>query len=459
MSDERMQRPWSERATSRRNALRQLGALVGIGALAACDRDPVLTPDPVEEQDRGADGIYDVREFGAKGDDSHDDTNAIRAAIEAAGAGGRVNFPQGIYRCGPLVMLNGQTWVGASRQGSVLKLNVSGVGGGFVLSGSSGCTVRDVGLTTMFPAMPQAATQAIALSGQNHRVEACWIDNGFRWGGYIFESATHCGFVDCEIDGSVEAHGIEINDASYCYVERCRIRNAFHNGIELYPMTDEEGMGPRIVGCHISDCEGSGIAQFGGHGTVIDGNHLIGNRAHGIFIDAVEPTLPAVHLATGTRITNNFIRNSGLATAGHGIFLARCRGTIVQGNDVGASGNNGLYIANGPQSVVGNGFSLNSRNGVEINFNVAQCTLTSNICIDNSVKEAGAASGMFVGGEAHSITGNVCTDRRAEKLQQHGVFLACNDSVVTGNILVGNLNAAANLYDVGSGNVKTGNMV
>lgn len=50
-------------------------------------------------------GVFNVKRFGALGNDSANDTSAVQAAITAAMAagGGQVYFPPGIYRCGPLV--------------------------------------------------------------------------------------------------------------------------------------------------------------------------------------------------------------------------------------------------------------------------------------------------------------------------------------------------------------------
>lgn len=50
-------------------------------------------------------GIFDVRDFGAKGDGVSLDTAPVQAAVDAAAAaGGRVLVPSGVYLCGTIVL-------------------------------------------------------------------------------------------------------------------------------------------------------------------------------------------------------------------------------------------------------------------------------------------------------------------------------------------------------------------
>jgi hypothetical protein len=73
-----------------------------------------LGPDVVLGGGGGGAGIaVDVKLYGAVGDGSTNDTDAIEAAISAAGAGGVVYFPRGTYKVtNTLWPLNGQRWTG-----------------------------------------------------------------------------------------------------------------------------------------------------------------------------------------------------------------------------------------------------------------------------------------------------------------------------------------------------------
>lgn len=73
--------------------------------------------------------VCDVLEFGAVGDGVIDDTAEIVAAITAAGTGGALHFPEGVFIFSDhdtdgtgLVQLSGQKWFGAGRGATILRL-------------------------------------------------------------------------------------------------------------------------------------------------------------------------------------------------------------------------------------------------------------------------------------------------------------------------------------------------
>jgi hypothetical protein len=73
--------------------------------------------------------IGNVKNYGAKGDGSTDDTLAITTAITAVGVGGDVEFPAGVFIFSDhdadgigLIQLSGQKWSGAGRGATVLRL-------------------------------------------------------------------------------------------------------------------------------------------------------------------------------------------------------------------------------------------------------------------------------------------------------------------------------------------------
>ena len=66
-----------------------------------------------------------VLDYGAKGDSTNDDTNAIQAAIDAS-SGNTVYFPPGIYKTtAPLTVQSNTTLMGANRNVCIIRNNVS----------------------------------------------------------------------------------------------------------------------------------------------------------------------------------------------------------------------------------------------------------------------------------------------------------------------------------------------
>ena len=94
-----------------------------------------------------------VKDFGATGDGTTDDTAAITLAITAAGANGHVFFPEGVYIVADdnadtfcLIQLDGQTWYGAGN-GSIIRLSGSAGGIKTVVSTATGAQnycIRDM---------------------------------------------------------------------------------------------------------------------------------------------------------------------------------------------------------------------------------------------------------------------------------------------------------------------------
>lgn len=124
---------------------------------------------------------FNVKAYGAAGNGTTDDTAAIQAAIDAAGAG-EVYFPRGVYRItAPLVVSNHTVLVGENQETTVI-LNASVTQGAvrFALSGMTGRPTRAAGirdLTIAAGAVNSNAANATAgdgiqVEGANYAFEA-----------------------------------------------------------------------------------------------------------------------------------------------------------------------------------------------------------------------------------------------------------------------------------------------
>lgn len=70
--------------------------------------------------------VVNVRDFGAKGDGQHDDTEAFRAAGDAATEGGTIYVPAGTYVLGGRIFTKPVNFVGAGQGATILKIEASG---------------------------------------------------------------------------------------------------------------------------------------------------------------------------------------------------------------------------------------------------------------------------------------------------------------------------------------------
>jgi Pectate lyase superfamily protein len=105
----------------RRQALARIGAAGGLAALAGYTAG---SGSELALANGGSDGIVSVKDFGAKGNGTADDSAAIQAAISATATDGRtVYLPAGIYMIGqPVHFRDGLTLQGAGRSVTILRL-------------------------------------------------------------------------------------------------------------------------------------------------------------------------------------------------------------------------------------------------------------------------------------------------------------------------------------------------
>jgi len=145
--------------------------------------------------------VWDVKEYGAKGDGSTDDTSGIAAANAAANAagGGAVYFPAGTYISTTQTIFSNIVYCGATNGASTVKLkNAANVDlfatdqfaslfGGSTQAGPSRFVIRDLTLDGN-KANQSATSYPLSIYGSNFAVERVQVINGFsggvrsRWG-------------------------------------------------------------------------------------------------------------------------------------------------------------------------------------------------------------------------------------------------------------------------------------
>lgn len=183
------------------------------------------------EPSRRSGTTFDVRQFGAKGDGSSDDSRAIQTAIDRASAAGGavVEFPPGEYRC----------------IGLVLKPNVDLHG----LQKRSILAARSIGTLLTVPQDVQNATvNGLSFRGVTERSPSV----GLRLHG-IGNFVTRCDFIGFADEAIIIAEGGLVHHLEYVFADNCL----------RVPRTKVSGV--LTVGAH--DCTLLDVEIAGGLGT------------------------------------------------------------------------------------------------------------------------------------------------------------------------------------------------
>ena len=224
------------------------------------------------------DNIFNVKNYGAVGDNSTNDTTAIQAAIDAAAAdgGGVVYIPAGTYVTGPLVIKN-QVWIrGAGIYATTLKLADS----------------SDDNLLTSYKA---TSTESNAL---------LWAVQDLRLDGNKSNQASGSG-IYVELSSSQTA-GDVVNDARWL-IDNVFIENCKEHGFEQVSSRSEG----RIINLHVFDCDGHGF-RIAGSDTFIVSSNVGACGLAGFYISG-----------SSVRIVNSKAWFNGTVTSasGHGFHL------------------------------------------------------------------------------------------------------------------------------------------
>lgn len=389
---------------SRRLLLAGAAASLGTVAVATAGAAPAAaTPTPQEESL----GITNVASFGAAGDGTLVRTELV-AAITAAGAGGVVYFPPGVYLIDqPLAPLDKQTWIGIPGV-SIIK-SVSGVTG-FTL------------------------------------VDARNVPNSFRIEGLVFDGnrsqTTNPGFVyptsGSEIPGvgllllaQPHARDVQVQDAVF--------QNVWNYGIVAQRFASNGTLSLKVRSSRVSNA-GGGLAAFRTTSlTVVDS----------IIEDSTEQGIWGQH-CQNVLVQGNDALNHNF----HGIVFTYSAFVQIIGNTCVGNGKGpdkfGWGICMGGTSILDE-----PNHTISIVGNICRLNGSGGITHDPTWPDSTATHSQKV-----AISGNVCTSDGVIGINgisaDHG-----RDMVVTGNFVSGfpfhGLNLSNSTYTTVTGNVSTGN--
>lgn len=323
--------------TSSRRVFLQRGLCLALAAaLPGCEGSSrkvasasVQAPTPVPTRSRGSMQI-NVRETGARGDGSHDDTAAFQRAIDALPLdGGTVVVPAGRFLIDPLrsIRLRSRMHLqladdaqliakpNRAKRGYVVHLlgvkdaEVSGGsivgdrerhlgtegewGHGIQIIGSSQVTIHDMHISKCWG--DGICTGGRKLPGGQRDISddiviARVISTGNRRQGLSIVGARNIRVYDSEFShthGTEPECGIDIEPdepfrATHVHIENCLIEHNEGNGIQIYRRVHDT----TVIRCNIRYNGGYGILAIGASGGYIAMNRIRHNRLHGLGLRA-----------------------------------------------------------------------------------------------------------------------------------------------------------------------------
>jgi hypothetical protein len=280
---------------------------------------PALAPPP-------AGTFLSVADFGAKGNDMVDDTDAINQCIAAAKAQGKsVWIPEGTYYQSAKFVLDGVTLRGAGMWRTHLIGTVEGdkwTGNvGFQLNGE-GPKVTDLSIDSAAHTRRSTGAKAFNGSPNNWLIENVWITHTLT-GPWLAGSN---GVMRGSRVRSTYADGINLNNgASHNLIENNHIRGCGDDGIAL--LSETEFKKPPSVNNTVRFNTVSSIwwghngDLAGGSGHILEDNIFVDNAKMGCFTINLPGAYPMYPLSDSVVRRNSFIR-------GGGNFASQKRGAV-----------------------------------------------------------------------------------------------------------------------------------
>lgn len=404
---------------------------------------------------------FNVKDYGAKGDGTTNDTTAVQAAMDAAttAGGGEVAFPRGTYMVNGLTV-NGDnlTLRGVGRTASIIKTRTASTAGKLVdASWRKHLTVTDLGFdgsshaTTLSGIYNAAAGFDKYLTVTRCRFANFMPSNTSNTQGAIYAwhasevTVTDCEFVDCgraiNLDdptrctvignhitspGNVMATGILVRAGAMVQGKVTIASNYVHGakhdpsgfGTEGHAIAVLQARDTKIIG---NTCLSSGrgvLISTNAFGAVVEGNVCNGNTDAGI---RIEPSIDA-----STTVGSN-----------------APRGCTVVGNVTHNNLAQGITISYAAASTVANNLTHdNGADGIAIDSDRVLCI--GNTCYNNwKTMAPGGEGGTKAGirnyqGTGVIMVGNTCFDNQTVKTQLYGISIGDRSPVIFANNLSGN---------------------
>lgn len=283
--------------------------------------------------------MFDVREFGAKGDGKNDDTAALQAALDkAAAVQGTVIVPPGVYLSGALKVASRVGLRGAANPafqaggGSTIKLNDEKAKGLLDLTGSLGVTIY--GLCLHGGELGEEI-HGILFDKPDYgeeedtpRIDSCRVE---RFSG----DGIHFGRIWC----------FSVRHSHLCWNGGCGIYLRGWDGFVLdnwFTCNRKAGFGAyrensaiTFIGNRVEWNSEEGLVVYGGRSYIVNGNYFDRNGGCGLALLPRDGRRPCCSLA----VTGNILNRNGAAgkeNADAHVRIEKAQGITFTGNTMKA---------------------------------------------------------------------------------------------------------------------------
>jgi parallel beta-helix repeat protein len=367
----------------------------------------------------------DIRQYGARGDGSTDDT----LSAEAAFAKKSVIVPSGTYILDRADLISDLYIKGVGVE-STLKLKDSS--NNFLLYGNNVTNVRISNLK-----LDGNSANNLTI-GTGIRIEGASLDitidncdiTDFRDAGAGFNgTGQRCTVFNCRIYSNV-TDGISTTGTTELLISNNKVHNNGDSGIEIGLGSDNS----TIIGNIVHDNTGVGIIVSGSGGSLTDinitGNTSRDNGSHGIQGNVV----------TRYNVSANICHGNGISGIdSFGCTFATITGNISYNNTIrGIEIDSAAYY----NTVTGNTVYQNKQEGISV-FRSPTTIISSNQVLENSTSSAGTYHGIRLWDTAATlpsancriIGNNISDDRGGSATQGYGISL---EDSPTGTTIIGN---------------------
>jgi hypothetical protein len=363
--------------------------------------------------------VFNVKQYGAKGDGTTVDTTAVQAAVTAclAAGGGTVSFPPGTYPMSNVTFGNNITIAGSGVGNTILLMDPASVSGAVV------CRVAPPSSTVT---TTNCMVRDLTIDGN----KAIWGNNSTQkgYGYYMGQSTnnliTHCAMFNVEIRNCM-TYGFDVER-----VQEVRLINcvAHDNGYSTGTGTHINADGFTLIGDDITciSCVAYNNGVFGFRGGQ---SGSLWHRVNMINCEAYS------NGATG-------IGMGADAVGGDALLDSHIIGCMSYSNTT-----SGIYLSTNCMncSVIGNSSYNNGTNGIIASAS-SYCSIMGNTLKDNATASSGNPELYLTATTTNcSVMGNVVTSVNAT----HAI--SEQNSSTTGNIITGNQVASTSTTIVKNG--------